>query len=431
MFSADAVKEADARAPRGPVPDPLVGGRRDGRLARRQAGQGSGRRKGQALKVHGLDLLLSKKDHKFYAEPSDPARKAFTHEKVKELDDAITRAFKAGKFDQGLRDAVSLIRRDAEAAPDTTVAAAASPPVVAAHPVEPARPVEPTRPTAPTAPETTVQFGQAGSVLPMLLIGGGLLVLFLWVLSRAFRVVRRRPLSSPSTRPAPGRGPGYGPGPAGTGSATRLSPRTAGRLRPPPQPGYRPAPQPGYAPGPQPGYGPGPQPGYAYPPPAGGRRRRLLSGVLGGAAGAVAGNILYDKFGHPHEAPGVPPHIPARSVPRRIPPGRTRGARVALPPPLPVRPTTPTPAAAATGAPPSRPPNPMSTPRRRRLGAAPEPNVDASAGGDWGAPTGPGTGCRRRRRLEPPTPNPSPMPAAAAIGALSDPAPDDNQGGSW
>ena len=29
-----------------------------------------------------------------------------------------------------------------------------------------------------------------------------------------------------------------------------------------------------------------------------------MSGALGGAAGAIAGNLLYDKFGRPHESPG-------------------------------------------------------------------------------------------------------------------------------
>jgi uncharacterized protein len=40
-----------------------------------------------------------------------------------------------------------------------------------------------------------------------------------------------------------------------------------------------------------------------------------LSGALGGLGGAIAGNILYDKFGRPHDHEGNPVQVPGSVVP--------------------------------------------------------------------------------------------------------------------
>ena len=68
----------------------------------------------KALQVHGLYVLISKGDHKVWAEPSRSAEAAFPRDKVKAVSDTITAAFKAGQFDKGLADAVALVQKDAD-----------------------------------------------------------------------------------------------------------------------------------------------------------------------------------------------------------------------------------------------------------------------------------------------------------------------------
>ena len=48
-----------------------------------------------------------------------------------------------------------------------------------------------------------------------------------------------------------------------------------------------------------------------------------MSGMLGGIGGAIAGNILYDQFGRPHQAPAdvLPPHHESGAVIPPNPPG--------------------------------------------------------------------------------------------------------------
>ena len=264
----------------------------------------------RALQVHGVYVLIAKDEHKVYVEPSVSAERTFTREKAKGIQDAIVGAFKAKAFDKGLLDTVEAIRRDAEAAgplafadeTDTgaaagTAAAAFPPPSpknadVAATPAtaEPKTAPDVKNPARP-APE------KRRPMLTFLLIAGGLALLFLWLTVKVLRALfgGGRSPNAGYANPGPGAAPrpGYGPSPLPNPNAN-----------PGQRPGYGPAP--GY--GPQPGYGPAPAPGYGgygAPPAQGGGG--FMSGVLGGAAGAVAGNILYDKFGHPHQAGDLPP----------------------------------------------------------------------------------------------------------------------------
>jgi len=246
----------------------------------------------KAAGVHGLYVLLSKGDHKVFAEPSESARSVFDRDVAQAVDDAVVRAFKAKDYDRGLLDAVAVARKAAEAAPTPTRAAAE--PDAAAAPQTAAE-----RPAARTIPAPA-----AGSGLPtLLLLGGGVLV-GLWLLSRLFR---RPPTAAPDAGYTPAPNPGYQPQqpPARPGVGPGYAPQAGpGYGNPPPGPGYAPQAGPGYGPA---GYGPPMQGGGG-----GGGGGGFVSGALGGAAGAVVGNILYDKFGHPHPAPqteaGAFPH---------------------------------------------------------------------------------------------------------------------------
>jgi hypothetical protein len=136
-------------------------------------------------------------------------------------------------------------------------------------------------------------------MMPLILLGVGVLV-FLWLLSRAFR----RPQRPPYQYPAPGMGGPSQPVPSPVGPAPNYGPG--------PRPGAPPMGNPGYAPaGPavgNPGYGPPPGYGYGGPPPPPQRTGGgFVSGALGGLGGAIAGNILYDQFGRPHPTEGAPP----------------------------------------------------------------------------------------------------------------------------
>ena len=253
----------------------------------------------KTLKVRGLYVLIARDEHKVYAEPSESASKVFTKEKLSAIDEAMTTAFKVRRFDDGLAGAVEAIRRAAGlggalAAGEFKAEAAPSAPLPAPSPDQKAdwgiggvkQPLKPQageasagRPAAVPAPapqpvpEGVDKGNGGGSGFGTLMVGGGAVLFVLWMISRMFR---GRQASTPG--PVSMGGPGYGPA----------------------QPPMRPAPAPGYGPG----------PGYGAPaaPPAQGGGSSFLTGMMGGAAGAVAGNILYDKFGRPHEGPEGPGH---------------------------------------------------------------------------------------------------------------------------
>jgi uncharacterized membrane protein YgcG len=235
----------------------------------------------KARNVHGLYILIPKKEHKVQVEPSHSAESTFTKPRIAAIVAALVDAFKAQQFDKGLRDAVALIRQDA--APAAT-ASATTP--AATRPIAPPAPVV----AAPKAakrvedrtPPPPAEAGRApgqgsGLLIPVLLIGG--VILAVWILRglfRAGRAAQGAPAYDAGGRPA--MPVGYGPG---------------GRPVGPPAPGY----------GPGPGY---PAAGGYGPPPAQGGGGGFLSSALGGLGGAIAGNILYDKFGRPHPQQPVP-----------------------------------------------------------------------------------------------------------------------------
>lgn len=235
------------------------------------------------LGIHGLYVLIARKEHKVWLQPSSSAQATFTRERIGSIRDALTSAFRRSEFDQGLLQAVEEISKDARLRPRRSREAEAP----AQGPANP--------PQAPAAPE--------GTNVTWLVIGGAVVLVLLWLVSRAFR----RPQAAPA-RMAP-QGPAQAPAgnPPG-GYAPRPGPAPGGY-------GYGP----GQAPAPGPGYPGGPAYGPAAPPPRQGGG--FVSGMLGGLGGAVVGNILYDKFGRPlehgasHEH-GVPPgSYPAGSTP--------------------------------------------------------------------------------------------------------------------
>lgn len=250
----------------------------------------------RASQVHGLYVLIAKKERKIYAQPSTSAAKVFPPEKARELENTITTAFKKNEFDTGLLEAVAAIRQDAEANP--TVAAPAPPePAQFDRKAKPAANVDAPKPPVPIDPGVVKPEGVTST---MLLLGGGALLLVLWLVFRRSRspVSQEAQGFPPNTMYGGGGGSGPRPG-QGTGYP----------------PGSRPGPGPGAGPGPAPGYGYGPPaPGYGaggygapMPPQQGGGAGGFMTGALGGAAGAIAGNILYDKFGRPHESQGPVP----------------------------------------------------------------------------------------------------------------------------
>ncbi len=295
----------------------------------------------KAADVRGLFVLIAKNERKFEFQPSDSARKTFTPDRIRAMTAALNKDFSAGKFDQGLRDTIAEIRRPPGSSPEVALASpkVQDPKPVMAHdepkpsgttttPGQLPKDLKPFPPTAPepakNVPAETNQGGApalpgplknlppVASNLPMY-IGIGIGILFLlWILSRAFGSSRSAPNPNAyaSQAPAPAPPPGYGPAQAnrpptpqaGYGPPPRPAPPAGyGQGTPPPgygQPGYG---QPGYG---QPGYGPPPgyAPGYGAPPQqGGGGAGGFVTGALGGLGGAIAGNILYDKFGRPHE----------------------------------------------------------------------------------------------------------------------------------
>ena len=277
--------------------------------------------------LRGLIILISKRDHKVFAEPSPSAQAVFTKERSTALAQAIGNSFKEGKFDQGLLAAVAEVRKDAGVSPELALAnqdeakpketakkeekAAGQPAPVASlargegqpepkgaatNTIEqPATKVAPPHAASP-APAPLPPAGPLQGPAPpkglnmfsILLMGVGVLV-FLFLVSRIFR----RP-QQPTYGPGMGQPQqpqaGYGPAP-GYGPQPPQQPGPGGR-------GYAPAG--GY---PQPGY---PQPGYGAPPPQQHGGGGFVSGALGGMGGAIVGNILYDKFGRPHPEGSVP-----------------------------------------------------------------------------------------------------------------------------
>ncbi len=208
------------------------------------------------LKVHGLYILIAKKEHKLRAEPSDSARSVFTKPRVDAIVETLEKAFKASDFDGGLLAAIDEIRKDTGASPEKTSTSSTVPTAWdAAVPKgdETTAPPTPTpgdtsstktgalkdAPTSPVIPPQRVGGGavpdKKGHIMTTLfLVVLGVLVLF-WILSRSSRRPREEPYRGAETGPqAPP--PGYAPGP-------------------PPQA------RPSDAPGGQPAYGPGPRPG--------------------------------------------------------------------------------------------------------------------------------------------------------------------------
>jgi uncharacterized membrane protein YgcG len=341
----------------------------------------------KAIQVHGLYLLIAKQEHKLRAVPSQAARSVFTPEKIRAIDDAVATAFKMKEFDTGLGDATDQVRRAAES--DTRIAVRGTEPPAATKkadakeeplalpgpdgPSPPARATNPPKALPPPAPNVPATSGrQTGSSLPVLLIGAGAVLVVLWLLARAFRPPAAQP-QAPSQAAAPGYGPGYAP-----------SPGPASRAGVPPQPGY--GPQQGF--GQQAGYGAqagyGQPPGYGPPPQRGGGG--FVSGALGGLAGAVAGNIIYDQFGRPHEQ-----HIPTQGSSGAAPPyeGHSHPSQQAGAEPA--QPTERYDPNAGAGADWGTPTDSSSSTDQAGAGAdwgSPEPasGTPEPEGGDWGAP---------------------------------------------
>jgi hypothetical protein len=93
-----------------------------------------------------------------------------------------------------------------------------------------------------------------------------------------------------------------------------------------------------------------------------------VSGMLGGLGGAIAGNVLYDKFGRPHPEQGGPVHAP---TPEGVTPSAPVGGDVQSPHEV------YDPGAAVTGDWGGAETSPNSTPDQGG-------NVDSGSSGDWG-----------------------------------------------
>ncbi|SIN95581.1 Uncharacterized membrane protein YgcG, contains a TPM-fold domain [Singulisphaera sp. GP187] len=289
MFSPEAVKEADAvleairlKTPWGTVIETVetLGDKSLRDAAVEQA---------RATQVHGLYILIAKKEHKIYAQPSESAVAVFPREKARSLENTMSAAFKKSAFDQGLREAVEVIRQDTEAAPAAT-ALSQPEPTLLPRKAEPAGADVPKVP-APIDPGVVKSEGVTTTTI---LIAGGIVLLVLWLIFRRSRspqsqMIPPQAMADGGSGPRPVPGTGYPPGPR-------------------PAPGYG-------APPPSPGYGQG---GYGapMPPPQGGGAGGFMTGALGGAAGAIAGNLLYDKFGRPHEPQG-PVHSQGGAFPHQ------------------------------------------------------------------------------------------------------------------
>jgi uncharacterized protein len=295
----------------------------------------------ETSQVHGLYLLISKNDHKFRIVPSESARRVFPQETITTISTALTEAFKQGRFDQGLLEAVAQIKAAAAATPSAAAPALDGPKPAAEAPVAPPAPVA-----------NKNGFPRIGNLgMPEILILGVGTLALLWVLAKVFR--RPQPqVMQPEPGYAPAAAPPYAP--------------------PGPGPGVRPA-----GPVGNPGYGYGPRAGYPQQPGNYGPQPQqggggFMSGMLGGLGGAVVGNILYDKFGRPHPAPsqgGEGSHAEHGLPGAPIPPSGPDDPNSPLPPV-----ETYNPDAGGGGD-----------------WTDPAPAPDPSTGGDWGEPA-PDTG---------------------------------------
>ena len=337
----------------------------------------------KALNVHGLYVLIAKKDAKVQVEASRTAKSTFTPESEKAIVAAFVSGFKAKEFDRGLADAVELIRKDAEAKPDQSKSVAstpapltvpksltptgqppsalANPPApapVAPWPSDTAKSLTPSAAKSPVAPAPLPEAQTEGGGTVLLIFGGLGIVLVLWAISKVFKRPQQADYGKPGAYGPNPNPAGYGPNP---------------NRGMPPQ-GY--PPQGGYGPGgsPPPGYGPG----YGPPPQQGGGGG-FVQGALGGLGGAIVGNILYDKFGRPHD--------PSNPSPEGFP--HHGGGML----------------------PPTQDANPGAWPGSPQPSESYDPN--AGAGGDWG------------------TPDAAPDQGAGGDWGTSDPAPDQGAGGDW
>ncbi len=406
----------------------------------------------KALEVHGIYILIAKKEKKLAAQRSETAKAVFTGERVRALEDALTSAFKIGDFDKGLLDAVAAIRNatesDSSSVATSTVPTNTTSPKVDVPVKEPKlylpgpgdAPAKPSArstfglppesssppvtkiaadvkspiglPGPASTPEPLPQTKEGSSMIPFLLIVGGGTLLFLWVVSRMFRRSPQIDRSNMMANP-------------GAGYPQQLQPQNRAGV----PPGYDPQQRPG--PGQAPGYGYGqpqaPPPGYGYgaPPPQQGGGG-FMSGALGGLGGAIVGNILYDKFGraipqegssHPHEHHGqVDPQ--GNSWPQNQAPAPTQPSETYDP-------------NAGVGGDWGTPDAPVADDGAGGDWGNAAP-VD-QGGGDWGSPdnSAPDTGGGDWGGGPEPQPEPEPDAGGDWGGGGGDAGGGDDQGGSW
>ncbi|MBV8076662.1 MAG: TPM domain-containing protein, partial [Planctomycetaceae bacterium] len=129
LFSAEAAREADEalqavqRDHQWQVAVETVDSLDGAAIERRAASRA------RELKVHGLYILIAKKEHKLWVGPSDSARSVFTKPRVDAIVKTLEKAFKAGDFDGGLLAAIDEIRKDTGASPEKTSTASTVPTV--------------------------------------------------------------------------------------------------------------------------------------------------------------------------------------------------------------------------------------------------------------------------------------------------------------
>ncbi|MFO0960398.1 MAG: TPM domain-containing protein [Isosphaeraceae bacterium] len=304
----------------------------------------------KAKEIRGIYVLISRDDKKFRVDRSNSAASVFTQPRIDAITQVLGDSFKAGDFDEGLKSAVAEIRKSvdskliaaapaarptakpAPAPPRPEVAKDAAPapvPNPSDKPILPgpgesaSKPARSEAKTAPSRPEsaptqepktTPANAGKPAGGIPrplIFLLLAGAVVLGIFLVRKMFgggsapQQPSFVPANAPrANNPAPGFGPAVGGQPMGGNPGGMVGG----------QPGYGP----GYGPPPPGGY----PPGYAPPPPQGGGMGSFVKGALGGAAGAVVGNMIYDQFGRPHPAhaseihPGqghVPPQMPGQA----------------------------------------------------------------------------------------------------------------------
>lgn len=299
----------------------------------------------KAQDVRGVYVLISRADKKFRVERSKSSADVFTQARIDAIIKVLNDSFQAGDFDEGLKSAVAEIQQAVDGKQATAPTTAAVRPAATGRPTAPGRPTFPPQPgpgssptPAPPSPGTPTQADrpllpgpgdpasssssspttsrldrqtQAPAPIPakpaggiprpliILLLAGAVLLGILMVrkLFGSGQAPQRPmfvPVGSPQANanvPPPGFGPAVGGQPIGGVP-----------------PGYPPPPPGGYPPG--------------YAPPGGGMGG-FVKGVLGGAAGAVVGNMIYDQFGRPRHAqasefhPNNPTHplAPGQSPP--------------------------------------------------------------------------------------------------------------------